>query len=50
VDVASALAAAVVRLLDDAALAARVAAEAHHQVRGRFAIETMVHKTLTFYN
>jgi glycosyltransferase involved in cell wall biosynthesis len=50
VDDPPALAAAVIRLIDDAELATRVAAEAHRRVHERFAVDTMVHKTLTFYN
>lgn len=49
VDDPGALADAIVRLLDDRALATRLATEARSRVRARFSIETMVSQTLQLY-
>jgi glycosyltransferase involved in cell wall biosynthesis len=45
----AALAAAVCRLLDDAALADRLAAEARRRVRARYSVERMVKATRALY-
>ena len=49
VDDAAALAAAVCRLLEDSALAERLAAEARRRVLERFSVETMVERTIALY-
>lgn len=50
VDDAEALAAALVRLLDDPALAARLAAEGRRRALERFGVERMVERTLAVYS
>jgi len=50
VDDGRALAAAICRLLDEPALAQRIAAEAGRRARSNFSAAAMVHRTLTFYN